>query len=316
VRNTELFGVLPVLATPFNADWSIDEVALQQEIEWIYRQSADGVVVAMVSEISRLAIDERRRLADSVCAANAARGPVVLSVGAESTALAVQLAHHAERSGASAVMANSPLAARPDDAGLLGYFDAIVNAVDLPLIIQDSSGYAGAPLSLAVQVELFERHGRDRIMFKPESPPTGLKLSALHAATGGNAYVFEGSGGLTLVDAYRRGLSGVMPGPDLVWALVPMWRALSAGDDATVHAIGVVLAQLLSLIDGLDGYVALHKYLLVKQGALPDARARGPVGFALDPIARSEIDRLFDDLAVIVHEHAQPQPQPQPDRVA
>lgn len=300
VVNPKLFGVLPVIATPFAADWSIDAAAIRHQLDWLYEHAADGVVVAMVSEITRLAVDERQALADLVCAANAGRGPVVLSVGAESTELAVRLARHHERAGATAVMANAPLAARPDDAGLVGYFDAIAGAVDIPLVIQDSSGYAGAELPLAVQLELFQRHGRDKVMFKPESPPTGPKLSALHAATGGRAFVFEGSGGLTLIDAYRRGLAGVMPGPDLVWALTPMWRALRAGDDAVAYAIGAVLGQLLSLIDGLDGYVALHKYLLVRQGALVHARARGPVGFVLDPVTRAEVDRLVDMLAGVV----------------
>ena len=71
-----LHGVLPVLQTPFTPDRQIDAAVLQREIDWAFDMGADGVVVAMVSEILRLSNCGRRKLASLVC--QAAAGPRLL----------------------------------------------------------------------------------------------------------------------------------------------------------------------------------------------------------------------------------------------
>ena len=64
-----LHGVLPVLHTPLNEDVSIDVPTLEREIDWAFETGADGVVVAMVSEILRLGYHGRKELATRVCEA-------------------------------------------------------------------------------------------------------------------------------------------------------------------------------------------------------------------------------------------------------
>ena len=49
--NKPLHGVLPVLHTPFTDSGAIDGNSLQREIDWAFEIGADGVVVAMVSEV-------------------------------------------------------------------------------------------------------------------------------------------------------------------------------------------------------------------------------------------------------------------------
>ena len=62
-----LQGVLPVLHTPFTDSGKIDRETLHREIEWAFQTGADGVVVAMVSEILRLGYHGRKQLAELVC---------------------------------------------------------------------------------------------------------------------------------------------------------------------------------------------------------------------------------------------------------
>src|SRR5690349_14439068 len=106
-RTQPIAGVLPVFQTPFHDDESIDIATLEREIDWLFDCGADGVVMAMVSEVLRLSTDERRALAEMVC--EFTRGPCVISVGAESARVACDLAKHAEESGAAAVMAIPPV---------------------------------------------------------------------------------------------------------------------------------------------------------------------------------------------------------------
>ena len=95
-----LHGVLPVLHTPFTDHGEIDRSVLQREIDWAFDVGANGVVVAMVSEILRLGYRRRRELAELVCEAAQGRGFCVVNVGAESIAEAVEFAGRAVAEGA------------------------------------------------------------------------------------------------------------------------------------------------------------------------------------------------------------------------
>src|SRR3954464_8200525 len=103
-----LHGVLPVFQTPYHDDESIDAQTLEREIHWLFDCGADGIVMAMVSEVLRLSTDERKTLAQLACVLPKPRA-VMISVGAESAILAEALARHAQEIGAAAVMAIPPV---------------------------------------------------------------------------------------------------------------------------------------------------------------------------------------------------------------
>jgi 4-hydroxy-tetrahydrodipicolinate synthase len=294
----ELGGVLPVFQTPFGDDGEVDRATLEQEFHWLFANGADGVVFAMVSEVLRLASDERDELATLTCQLGRDRGACVISVGAESTKVAVRHARHARDAGAHAVMATPPALQPLGDDQLLRYFTTIAASVDIPLIVQDASGYVGTPLSLGLQARLHGELG-DRVMFKPEAPPIGPRLTRLLEATGQRARVFEGTGGLYLIDSFRRGVAGTMPAADLIWALSALWRALGDGDFARAYRLAGPLAQMIALQTSLDSFIAVEKHLLVRQGVFPSSAVRGPVSEVLDAQGREEVDRLMDMLRAV-----------------
>lgn len=290
-----LAGVLPVFQTPFHDDESIDFGTLHREIDWLFERGADGIVMAMVSETLRLSTEERQALAQYACQFADGRGPVVISVGAESSHTAERLARHAVDVGATALMAIPPISVAVGEDEQLRYFERLLKAASIPLIVQDASGYVGRPMSIALQVRLW-REFRPRVLFKPEAVPIGPRLTELRDATNGQAAVFEGSGGIALVDSFRRGIVGTMPGADLIDALVALWKALKAGDERRAYEISLPLSALVALQTGLDGFLAIEKYLLHKQGLFPNTHVRGPVAFRLDDETRREVDRLFQRL--------------------
>jgi dihydrodipicolinate synthase/N-acetylneuraminate lyase len=292
--NTPLRGVLPVFQTPYREDESIDEQTLEREIGWLYDCGADGIVMAMVSEVLRLDSDERRKLAEVACKYGASRGAVVISVGAESAKVAETYAKHAESAGAAALMAIPPVSVAVGEDELLRYYERIIRATNIPVVVQDASGYVGRPMPIAMQAKLMQTFGADRVLFKPEATPIGPRLSALRDATGGKAHIFEGTGGIALVDSHRRGVVGTMPGADLIKAVVALWRALEAKDERRIYEISLPLSSLVAVQNSLDAFLAIEKYLLVKQGVFTNTRVRGPVGYTLDEETRREVDRLFD----------------------
>ncbi|MDW3214461.1 MAG: dihydrodipicolinate synthase family protein [Ilumatobacteraceae bacterium] len=288
----EMRGVLPVLQMPFDDNDQADVAVLRDEIDWLFDHGVDGVVTGMVSEVLRMTADERDDLTPVICKAAAGRGAVVISVGAEATSAAVRHARVAADAGATGLMVAPPMLTRLDRTGLTGYFTAVAEAVSIPIVVQDASGYVGAALPIDVQAQLFRDLG-DRVMFKPEAPPIGPLLSQLLAATGGKARIFEGTGGLHLIDSFRRGAVGTMPGSDVAWALVDLWAALQRSDHARAYRIAGPLALLIALQTSLDSYVFVEKTLLVAQGVFRSSRMRGPAGHAADQHTVDEAIRLM-----------------------
>lgn len=234
----ELKGVLPVIQTPFRQDGSINREILHREIDWLFAEGVDGIVIAMVSEVLRLTDLERDTLTRHCVEIVAGRGPVVASVGAESSAQAIRHAKAAADAGADALMAIPPSLTRCPVNELVYYYKAILDATPLPLVVQDASGYVGNSIPVPTQAALLEL-APDRVLFKPEAQPIGPNVSALLEATGGRARIFEGTAGLALMDSYPRGIVGTMPGADVPWAIVAIWRAMAAGDErraGNIHA--------------------------------------------------------------------------------
>jgi 4-hydroxy-tetrahydrodipicolinate synthase len=288
--------ILPVFQTPFHDDESVDFDTLGRELHWLLDEGADGVVMAMVSETLRLASDERDAVCEFVCKTTGKRGATVISVGAESSFIAERHARHAERCGATMLMAIPPVAVVLDEEAIADYYRRLVRAVTIPVIVQNASGYVGRAMSIEVQVRLMDEFGPERVHFKPEAPPLVERLGQLRAASGLRAKCYEGSGGIALIETFPHGLAGTMPGADLIRGIVPLWRALQRGDAPAAQAIHAPLAKLIELQKTLDAYLAVEKHLLVRQGVFKNTIVRGPVGFRLNDETKCEVDRLFDQM--------------------
>jgi len=291
----ELSGILAVFQMPYDEGERIDYDTLGEEIDWLFEQGADGLVMAMVSEVLRLSEGERREVAEFVVKVCDGRGPVVISVGAESSRVACAYARHAEEIGATAVMAIPPVSISAGEDELKRYYERLLKEIQLPVIVQDASNYVGKPMPIKMQAGLWHKYG-ERVMFKPEAAPLGPRLTEMKDACGGGVKIFEGSGGIALVESFKRGISGTMPGSDLIKAIVALWRALNSADKQRVDRIAPLLMALISMQDSLDSYLAIEKHLLVKQGVFKNTIVRGPVGYVLDDITRREIDDLFGRL--------------------
>lgn len=302
-----LAGVFPVVHTPFDEQDEIDWESLQREVEWALSVGADGLVTGMVSELLRLEGHERRLLTERLMSMVHGRRPVVVGVGSESTKNAIAHAVHAYQHGCAAVMAVPPTTARVSEQQLVDYFDAIARSVPVPLIVQDASSYVGQSIPLAVCVELIDRFGPERIWFKPEATPIGPHISALLAATQQQARIFEGSGGIALVDSFRRGIVGTMPGMEFLPGIVALWKALHEDDQESVYDLYLPLCALVSLQlqMGLDGFLAVEKYVMKRRGLFRTENRRGPYHWSLDAVTCGELDRLLGRLEQAVSSYQQ-----------
>jgi len=296
----QLAGVFNVISTPLDNSDEIDQKILKQEIDWLIKCGSNGAVLAMVSEVLRFSASERRKQWQLSLEYLSGRIPLVVSVGAESSAIAVGLAKDAQKDGATAVMATPPSAFVASADEVKNYYQRIIEAVDITVIVQDASNYLGAPIELDTYVELIDKYGDERVQFKPEAKPVKDRLTQLNKISNNRARVFEGQGGIDLLDTHPLGVKGTMPGAEVPWAIVGLWKALEKKDLSTAKAIHTPLAKLISYQTTLDAYVAVEKYLLVKQGVFVNTNQRGPVGFKLDVQTKSKIDLAYSELAAAI----------------
>jgi dihydrodipicolinate synthase/N-acetylneuraminate lyase len=296
-----LSGILPVLQMPYHEDYTIDYDTLKREAAHVIDAGSNGIVLALASELLRLNRSERLELTSRLPMMADGRATVTISVGAETSREAAFYAEAAEKAGADAVMAIPPVATAVSAAKKLDYYRTIKEAVSIPLVVQDASGYMGGEkLSVDIQARLYNELG-PQIYFKPEGLPTGPTISALQSALKDKAVILEGSGGYLLIDSYRRGVLGTMPGSDLIRGIAGIWNALKAGDDDRAYEIYYPLAAIVILqTPSLDAFLAIEKYLLVKQGIFKNQLVRQPSAYDLDPHTAQEVDRLYERFLAVL----------------
>lgn len=298
--SNQLKGVFNVVSIPLNDEDQIDQSVLKKEIDWLIKCGCDGLVLAMVSEVLRFSAQERRVMWQKTLEYLQGRKPLVVSVGAESSAIAVELAKQAAFDGAAAVMATPPSAFKATASEVKKYYQSIIEAVDIPTIVQDASNYLGEPIQLETYVELIDKYGENRVQFKPEAKPVAQRLDQLNKLSGNRAKVFEGQGGVDLLQTHPLGVKGSMPGAEIPWAIIELWRSLELGNLDKAKQIHQPVARLVALQTSLDAYIAVEKYLLVKQGVFINTNQRGPVGFKLDKQTTESIEAAYEDLTKVV----------------
>jgi 4-hydroxy-tetrahydrodipicolinate synthase len=131
-------GIVPVIPTPFDADEEIDWAALRSLLDFAAGAHVDGVCLpAYASEFYKLTEAERRETI--VVAVDPCKGkiPVIAQVNYPATRQAAHSVREAQDDGASAVSCAVPRMFSLDDAALRKHFDRILQAIDIPLMIQD-----------------------------------------------------------------------------------------------------------------------------------------------------------------------------------
>lgn len=294
-------GVYSVVQTPLDENDNIDQAIFKREIDWLIECGVKGLVLAMVSEVMRFSADERRLQWQSALKIINKRVPLIVSVGAESTAIAISLAKSAQADGATALMATPPAIFPATSDEIYTYYSEIIEAVKIPLIVQDASNYMGQPLDLELYGNLIEKYGTERVQFKPEAKPVKERAAALQEIAHGQARIFEGQSGIDLLDTHPLGLVGTMPGGEIPWAIIKLWNALESNDLELAKSIHNLVSQLVAFQQNIDGYVAVEKYLLVKQGIFESVRQRGPVRTILSSEVKIEIDQIFEKLVKLVN---------------
>jgi 4-hydroxy-tetrahydrodipicolinate synthase len=153
---TKFRGSLTALVTPFK-NGSLDEAALRGLIGWQIEQGSHGLVpVGTTGESPTLSHAEHHRVVE-VCIDEAkGRVPVIAGAGSNSTREAIDLAVHAEKAGADAVLVVTPYYNKPTQEGMYQHFKAVNDAIGIPIIIYNIPPRSVVDMSVETMTRLFE----------------------------------------------------------------------------------------------------------------------------------------------------------------
>lgn len=136
-------GVATALVTPFTDD-GIDYAAFCKLIEEQLSCGIDALVVCgTTGEPSTMTDEERKSVVEFVVKQVRRRVPVIAGCGSNNTAYACELAEHACRSGADALLAVTPYYNKCTQDGIFEHFKAINEASDKPLIVYNVPSRTG-----------------------------------------------------------------------------------------------------------------------------------------------------------------------------
>jgi 4-hydroxy-tetrahydrodipicolinate synthase len=149
-------GSCTALVTPFK-NGSVDEAAFRSLVSWQIAEGVHGLVpVGTTGESPTLSHDEHRKVVEWCIDEAGGRVPVIAGAGSNSTREAVDLALHAEKAGADAVLVVTPYYNKPTQEGLYQHFKTVNDAIGIPIIIYNIPSRSVVDLSVETMTRLFE----------------------------------------------------------------------------------------------------------------------------------------------------------------
>jgi 4-hydroxy-tetrahydrodipicolinate synthase len=230
----DISGTYPMLYAFFDDAGRLRRDAVSRQIEAAIACGASGMaVLGLGTEVNKLGRDERRSLVEWTVADVAGRVPVAVTVADGNVPDMIDSARFARDAGAAWLILQPP---RPPASGahLIEFFGAIADAVDCPVGIQNAPEFLGIGLSTADLLALNRVHPNVQVV-KAES--TALTVAGVVAEIAGRMQVFNGRGGLELLDNYRAGVNGMIPGTETVDIQVGIERAYRAGNEALAEEL-------------------------------------------------------------------------------
>jgi len=287
----KLEGIIPILATPFYDDGSIDVEGQKRVVDHLLEQGAHGLsAFGNAGEGYALRGDERRTLLEAIVKHVNGRVPVVVGVGTTGTDVAVSLCKESEDLGADALMVLPPFYLKPDGDGVVFFYKEISDAVGIPIMVQDAPLLSQVPMPPALLARLAEVP--NVTCAKVEAPPTAPKISCVAEAVR-DLVLLGGLNGQFMIEEIQRGARGCMPAADMTSFYVQIWDLLAAGDVSSAWDCFTRILPLVrfELQPGLG--VSAVKHNLVSRGVIESARVRHPTR-ALDTEGLKELAVLRD----------------------
>lgn len=180
---SEFRGVFPYLVSPVDESGEVCADVLTRLCDDLIQAGVHGLTpLGSTGEFAYLSGPQKHRVVEVVIEAARGRIPVVAGVASTTIADAIRQAREYERLGANGILAILEAYFPLTQEGVFAYFNAIAEAVSIPVVLYTNPSFQRSDLSLAV-IERLSRVPNIRYI-KDASNNTGRLLSIINRVQG------------------------------------------------------------------------------------------------------------------------------------
>lgn len=224
----QISGVIPPVITSFDQNGNFNEKSQREVIRFLLPHIQGFYPVGTYGSGPLMTTEERKKVGEVIIDEVAGKVPVIIHVGAASTAQTVELARHAEAAGADAVAAIPPYYYKYPEKDLLDYFRAIIHAVKIPVFAYNNPGLSNNPLTPKM-IKVLADEGLAGL--KDSSFDLVTFYEFLYTVTNSTFTHIVGTEAIA-APSVQAGAKGVVSGLANVWPelMAELWAALQSGD--------------------------------------------------------------------------------------
>ena len=289
-------GIIVAAVQPFAEDGSIDWETTARYVAQVAEGRPRAVAMNMaVAEVSSLEVDEQLDVIRRCKATLAGSCTLLSGLSVTNTAAARNLARRMVDAGAEGLVVFPPVPAflsQPTVSMIEDYHNAVAEVVDVPLIAFQTN-FAPYPKGSITALSKIENIVAIKdASFNVDNTLSNVKEAAMAprrigVMTGSDTFILE---------AMLMGCDGALIGfaATATEALVQMQEHAMAGRATEAYEIWEKLGPLARICwrAPIRDYRVRTKYVLMKQGVLPNFKVRAPFP-ALDEQDRADIDAVF-----------------------
>jgi 4-hydroxy-tetrahydrodipicolinate synthase len=205
-------GIYPILYAFFDAQGALDRQAMRRQVRACLAHPSHGVAaLGLATEVNKLAWSEKRAIIEWLAEdASGSAKPRAITISGDTVDEQAALAAHARAHGAHWLVLQPPRDRTQPESFYFDFFAEVMARTDLPCAIQNAPEYLGVGLTPQSIARLAALRG-NFVLLKGEGP--AVHMQGVIEANPGMA-VFNGRGGLELIDNLRAGCAGMIIGVD------------------------------------------------------------------------------------------------------
>jgi len=305
LKRESLKGIMPALCTITRSDGELDEEEERALTRFCIERGVHGLAVSLIGgEFYKFTEEERKRLYKIVIDEVNGKVPVFVGTSHSGTDVTIGLSKCAENLGADGIIVLTPYFNKVEASlSLRQHFEAIMDSVSIPVMVQDSEDETGVYMTPAFYSELAEKFDNFWAV-KVEGYRSLDKIIEIKRTLKDRIIIFGGMGGKTLLKEMELGAKGTIPGASVCDFLVKVYEAYQKGN---VDKAKEVFSKLKPFFDFTSIYgiawIEIEKEALALRGAIKSSYGRKPK-IALSEEGKKELKLVLKRVGLLGEQKA------------